>query len=65
VRTVLETLTDDDLAQDRSGVLMPGEEAETVTVEYCLRVVLREHCEHRRYAVRDLAALEARNAALT
>jgi hypothetical protein len=26
----------------------------------CLRVVMRERCKHRRYAVRDLALLEAR-----
>jgi hypothetical protein len=25
-----------------------------------LRVVMKEECEHRRYAVRDLAVLEAR-----
>ena len=25
----------------------------------CLNVIMKEECEHRRYAVRDLAALEA------
>lgn len=30
------------------------------SVAHCLRVVLDEYCEHRRYAERDLGALEAR-----
>jgi hypothetical protein len=32
---------------------------ETRSVGRCLRVIMTEECEHRRYAVRDLAALEA------
>lgn len=65
VRAVLADVTDDDLPQRRSGVLDPGAEPETFTVDHCLRVLLREHCEHRRYAERDLAALEAEAAPTT
>ncbi|MDA1367816.1 DinB family protein [Glycomyces algeriensis] len=32
----------------------------TLPVGRCLRVVLNEHCEHRRFALRDLAVLESR-----
>ena len=38
----------------------PGYPDESRTVGRCLRVVMKEECEHRRYAVRDLAVLEAR-----
>jgi hypothetical protein len=62
VRGVLEAVTDAELGQIRRGVLIPGEDEESPSVGHCLRVVLREHCEHRRYAVRDLAVLEARAA---
>ena len=37
----------------------PGYPEETRTVGACLRVVMVEECEHHRYAVRDLAILEA------
>jgi hypothetical protein len=37
----------------------PGNPEETYTLGRCLGVVMKEECEHRRYAVRDLAALEA------
>jgi hypothetical protein len=37
----------------------PGYREETRSVGRCLRVVMTE-CEHRRYAVRDLAVLEER-----
>jgi hypothetical protein len=33
---------------------------ESHSVGDCLRVVLEERCAHRRFAVRDLAQLEAR-----
>jgi uncharacterized damage-inducible protein DinB len=59
VRDVLATLRDEDLEQPRTGAMAPGEDPETVTVGHCLRVILNEHCEHRRFAVRDLAVLEA------
>jgi hypothetical protein len=38
----------------------PGYPEELLPVGRCLRVVMREECEHHRYAVRDLAVLEAR-----
>jgi hypothetical protein len=37
----------------------PGYEGPTPSVGRCLRVIMKEECEHRRYAVRDLATLEA------
>ncbi|MFD7997825.1 hypothetical protein [Streptomyces mirabilis] len=37
----------------------PGYPEETRTVGGCLEVVMDEECEHLRFAVRDLAALEA------
>jgi hypothetical protein len=36
-----------------------GYPEETRSVGRCLRVIMHEECEHRRYAVRDLAVLEA------
>lgn len=36
----------------------PGYLDETCSVGRCLRVVMKEECEHRPYAVRDLAVLE-------
>ncbi|MFD4194368.1 hypothetical protein [Amycolatopsis thermoflava] len=36
----------------------PGYPEEPQPVGKCLRVVMNEECEHRRYAVRDLAVLE-------
>jgi hypothetical protein len=44
--------------------LTPGDD-EPFTVDTCLRVVRNEHSAHRRYAVRDLAALEARTSTPT
>jgi hypothetical protein len=38
----------------------PGYPEESRSIGRCLRVVMREECEHRRYAVRDLTVLEAR-----
>ena len=37
----------------------PDYPEETYTLGRCLNVIMNEECEHRRYAVRDLAALEA------
>jgi len=37
---------------------MPGCPEEAVAVGRCLNVIMREECEHHRYAVRDLAVLE-------
>lgn len=53
------------LVQVRTGTAMPGMDDELFTVGTCLRVVLNEHSAHRRYAVRDLAVLEARTSTPT
>ena len=42
-----------------TGMPAPGYPEETRSVGRCLRVVMKEECEHRRYAVRDLAVLQA------
>jgi hypothetical protein len=59
VRGIVNGLTDDDLERECPRLPGPGYPDETYTLGPCLRVVMREECEHRRYAVRDLAALEA------
>ena len=38
----------------------PGYPDETRSVGGCLGVVMEEECEHHRFALRDLAVLEAR-----
>jgi uncharacterized damage-inducible protein DinB len=61
VRRIVEALTDDEL--ERRCTLPPaptGYPDEERTVGRCLRTVMREECEHRRYAERDLAVLEGR-----
>jgi hypothetical protein len=59
VRGIVGGLTDDDLERDCPRLPAPGYPEETYTLGRCLRVIMREECEHRRYAVRDLAVLEA------
>jgi hypothetical protein len=62
VRGIVDGLTDDDLERACLRLPAPGFEGypeETWSVGRCLRVVMNEECEHRRYAVRDLTALEA------
>ncbi len=63
VREFLDGLTDDVLASHTTPVA--GEESwpppVSLPVEECLRTILNEEWEHRRYAERDLAALEARS----
>jgi hypothetical protein len=59
VRGIVDGLTDDDLERESPRLPAPGYPEETYTLGRCLRVIMREECEHRRYAVRDLAALEA------
>ena len=56
VREAFAEVEDVDLEQPRTARVVPGE-VETVTVRHCLRVVLNEHAQHRRFAVRDLRAL--------
>jgi hypothetical protein len=54
VGDLVAAVTDDRLGQIRTW----GEESQSVAE--CLGVVLNEHCEHRRFAVRDLTVLEDR-----
>ena len=65
MRAVVETMTDDELEHVRTGTAMPGMDAGPFTVGTCLHIVLNEHSADRRYAVRDLAALEARTSTAT
>jgi hypothetical protein len=60
VRGIVDSLTDADLERTCSRAPAPGYPEESRTVGRCLRVVMAEECEHRRYAERDLAVLEAR-----
>ena len=61
VRTVLARLTDETLAGDTRPVDAPGwPRPRSYPVRECLLIVLNEEWEHRRYAERDLAVLEAR-----
>jgi hypothetical protein len=59
VRGIVDGLTDDDLDRVCPRLPAPGYPEEARSVGLCLRVIMKEECEHRRYAVRDLAALEA------
>ena len=59
VRGIVDALTDDDLERVCPRLPAPGYPQEARSVGRCLGVVMKEECEHRRYAVRDLAALEA------
>jgi hypothetical protein len=60
VRDFLATVTPDDLAAMRANPWAPDYQE---TVRSCLHTILEEEWEHHRYAVRDLAAIEARAAA--
>src|SRR5215471_7799275 len=60
VHRIVDGLTDDELDRLCAPPPAPGYPDEPRTVGRCLRVVMKEECEHRRYAVRDLAFLEAR-----
>jgi hypothetical protein len=59
IRGIVDGLTDDDLERVCPRLPAPGYPQEARSVGLCLSVVMKEECEHRRYAVRDLAALEA------
>jgi DinB superfamily/Pentapeptide repeats (8 copies) len=59
VRGIVEALTDAELDRICPRAPAPGYPEESRTVGRCLRVVMNEECEHRRYAVRDLTVLEA------
>jgi len=56
VRDFLAGVTAAELAETRSN---PHDPAHQETVRSCLHVILEEEWEHHRYAVRDLAAIEA------
>jgi hypothetical protein len=58
VRDFLATVTPDQLAEERRN---PHDPAYPETVRSCLHTILEEEWEHHRYAVRDLAAIEARS----
>jgi len=60
MRRIVDGLTDDELERLCTRSPGPGYPEEPRTVGRCLRVVMKEECEHHRYAVRDLAVLEAR-----
>jgi DinB superfamily len=59
VRGIVDGLTDARLERVCKQPPSPWHPGETRSVGRCLRVIMKEECEHRRYAVRDLAALEA------
>jgi hypothetical protein len=62
VRGIVDGLTDASLERACLRLPAPGFQdypEETRSVGRCLRVVMQEECEHHRYAVRDLMALEA------
>ena len=61
VRSYLDQLDDATLTSHTVPVDAPGwPEPVSFEVRHCLRVILNEEWEHRRYAERDLAVLEAR-----
>ena len=60
VRRFLGGLTDDNRAQLRTARPAPAWDEATASVGDCIGVILEEHCEHRRFAERDLAILESR-----
>jgi hypothetical protein len=60
VRGIIGRLTEDELERTCTGQLPAAWEEEPPSVRSCLQVVMDEEVEHRRYAVRDLAVLEAR-----
>lgn len=60
IRRIVDGLTDDELERPCARSPAPGYPDEPRSVGRCLAVVMTEECEHRRYAVRDLAVLEGR-----
>jgi hypothetical protein len=60
VRDVLDRLTEEMLSSHTEPVDAPGwPESRSYPVQECLLIILNEEWEHRLYAERDLAALEA------
>ena len=60
VHAIIDGLTEAELERTCRRPPAPGYPDEPRTVGRCLRVVMGEECEHRRYANRDLTVLEAR-----
>jgi DinB superfamily len=60
VRGLVDGLTDAELERMCARTPAPGYPEGARWVGECLGVVMEEECEHHRYAVRDLAVLEAR-----
>ena len=58
VRDVVQGLTDEQLAATVTRHAPGWPDAEDFPVKECLRIVLNEEWEHRRYAERDLTVLE-------
>jgi hypothetical protein len=65
LRELLVVVTDGDLERPRTALIAPAWGEETHTGAECLRVLLEEYSSHRRYAERDLAALETDSPAST
>jgi hypothetical protein len=62
LREVLDGLTDESLSGDTEPVKGPGwPPSRSFPVRECLLIILNEEWEHRLYAERDLAVLEARS----
>jgi hypothetical protein len=59
VRQVLDALTEEELDEPRTAAPVATWGEETHAVRACLRTVLQEVCDHRRFAERDLAVLAA------
>lgn len=57
---LLDRLTEAELDRVCEGSPWPGDPDFPRPVRECLRVIMNEECEHRRFAERDLAVLEAR-----
>jgi hypothetical protein len=65
VRGIVDGLTDTELERICTRAPAPGYPEESRSIGDCLGVVMEEECEHHRYAVRDLAVLEARYSPVT
>ena len=61
VGRTIDELTDEEFQRVCARKPSPEYPDQQYTVGRCIRVVLREEVEHRRYAERDLAKLETRN----
>jgi hypothetical protein len=60
MREAVGGLTDAEFGRIVSAEPAPTWGVQTLPVGRCLRVVLNEHCEHRRFALRDQAIIESR-----